>query len=98
MFEAKAKINDGCIWIVVAENLPEVGAFFRHGRSSRLAKPDAVSLADSFKNNVVAFLSHSEVIAGSGTPAQLMEEKANGPAHKPAIRASAAILIWTIRR
>jgi 1,4-alpha-glucan branching enzyme len=63
-----------------------------------LAEPDTVSLADSFKNNVVAFFSHSEVIAGNGAPTQLMEEKANGPAHKSAIRASAAILIWTIRR
>jgi len=48
---------DDCIRVVVAENLLETSAFFRHGPGSRLAQPDTVSLPDSIKNNVVTFLS-----------------------------------------
>ncbi len=82
----------------MAENLAEAGAFFRHGTGSRLAEPDTVSLADSLKNNVAAFFSHCKTVAGSCAPTQMLGANADQPAHKPAIRLSAAILIWTIRR
>ena len=36
---------DRRVGIVVAENSLKIGAFLRHGRGSRLAEPDAVSLA-----------------------------------------------------
>jgi len=63
------KADDGCVWVVVAENLLEIGAFFRPGPGARLAEPDAVSLAGSIQNDLVAFGSPGEAIAGSGTPA-----------------------------
>lgn len=49
--------DDVCVWVVMAENLLEISVFFRHGPGSRLAEPDAVSLAGSFKNDLVAFVS-----------------------------------------
>jgi hypothetical protein len=49
----------------VTENLPETSVFFRHGPRSRLAEPDAVSLPDSFKNNLIALVLPERRLAGS---------------------------------
>jgi hypothetical protein len=61
--------DDGCVGIVVAENLLEISVFFRHGPGSRLAEPDAVSLSDPIKNDLIAFVSPGEAIAENGAPA-----------------------------
>ena len=61
--------DDGCVRVVVAENLLEISAFFRHGPGSRLAEPDAVSLSDPIKNDLIAFVSPGEAIAENGAPA-----------------------------
>ena len=63
------KAYDGCVWVVVADNLLEVGTCFRHGACSRLTEPDAVSLAGAFENDMIALDFFGETIAWNSAPA-----------------------------
>ena len=62
------EVDDDCIRVIVAENLPEIRARCRPRSGSRLAEPDAVSLPHAFQNNVIPLLLPGEAVAGSGTP------------------------------
>ena len=47
----------------MAQDLTEIRARFRQGARSGLAKSDAVSVADSFQNDLMALDFRDEVIA-----------------------------------
>ena len=58
------------VWVVVAEDLPEICALLRHCLGSRLAKSDPVSLAGSLQTNVFDLLLHDEVVTRNRAPSQ----------------------------
>jgi len=55
--------DDIGIRIIVAQNLAEIRSCFRHRDRSSLAESDAVSVADSFQNDLIALDPGDEVIA-----------------------------------
>ena len=51
------------------EDLAEVCTLLGHAPRSRLAEPNAVSVAGSLQNELLSFLLHDEIIAQNGIPA-----------------------------
>jgi len=55
---------------IVAEDLLEAAAVFGHGFCAALTEADAVSLAGTFEDHLVALPVRSEIVAGHGVPAE----------------------------
>src|SRR6266436_3938829 len=67
MFSKQSKRGVGEI---VVENLPEAAALFRHGLCAPLTEADAVSLASTFENHLLALLARGEIVARHSVPAE----------------------------